>query len=602
MQENLLSAGTNANRSGGSSSGGRKAKKSSRSEQRAALQAAKRKGREKVAKQDGEITVKMAGMRMSEASRSSIKGGLHLSGKFAAELCEVVTSFKMEITDLTGIFWNVYYFPSREGILDQTPAELPKGTGLVYDESIKRHRCPIGSKHGESECPERLTVCMERLEARGLVERCIQVPTRPITDEEILSLHSEEYLQTLKTISSLPADELQTLAESYDSVFLCNESFEVVRLVAGGLLNLTEKVVKGELRNGCAVVRLSGHHAQRDRANGYSILNSVSLAAKQARTKWGVDRVLIVDWDVHHGQGTQYFFEDDPSVVYFSMHRYENMDFWPHLEESNYDHIGLGAGKGYNVNVPWNKTGMGDAEFLAVFHNLLLPLAHEFNPQLILVSAGFDSAINDPKGEMAVSPACFAHLTRELMSLAEGRVVLGQEGGYCLDSLGESMAWCVEALLGDECPALPPLKGVCDSASETMLNVIKALQPYWNCFQCQVKPLESKKPIQNEAVSSTTPDDQPSQGGEGNGAADPTAEVRAVGDRLQKELALSRPPHRTGLVYDEQMKLHKAFNHPERPERISRIYAKHQEHGLVARCHRLKSRKVTDEELRTCHL
>lgn len=531
-------------------SGGRKQKKtkSCRSEQRAALQAAKKKGREKHGQGGADTAVQMAGL-----------------------------------------------------VLDDSPPPRPIGTGLVYDERFKEHYCPIGSDHGKSECPERYSTIMERLHGRGLVDRCVRVPVRSASEEEILSLHSSEYLETLKKSSTLSPEDLQNLAESYDSVFMCKESFDVVRLGAGGLLELTEKVIKGELRNGFSVGRPPGHHAQNDLACGYSLLNNVALAAKLARTKWNVDRVLIVDWDIHHGQGTQYLFEDDPSVLYFSMHRYENMAFWPHLEESNYDRVGKGAGQGFNVNIPWNKIGMGDSEYLAVFQQLLLPLAYEFNPELILVSAGFDSAIGDPKGEMTVSPTCFAHLTHQLMGVAQGKVVLNLEGGYCLEVLGECAAMCTTALLGDPFPPLPLVQPLSDSAIETLMNVTQALKPHWKCLQWSFDSESQEEPVQSGDISSTTPE-VPCPQGEGAECRESVANVDQVTCRLLKELMLSAPPHRTGLVYDDRMMLHRTFDHPERPERIARIYTKHKEHGLVDRCHRIEGREVTEEELLTCHL
>eukprot|EP00057_Strongylocentrotus_purpuratus_P015728 XP_011670202.1 PREDICTED: histone deacetylase 6 isoform X1 [Strongylocentrotus purpuratus] len=523
---------------------GKKSTKAARSEQRAALRAAKKKGKEREEQGDGDIDVYMADL-----------------------------------------------------VLDDSPPPRPTGTGLVYDDRFKEHYCPIGSEHGKSECPERLTACMEKLQAGGLVDRCTRVSARPASDEEILSLHSQEYLDTLKRSGTLSPDELKELAQSYDSVFLCNESFEIARLAVGGLLELTEKVVKGELRNGFAFIRPCGHHSQRDIANGYSLVNNIALTAKIARTKLNVERILIVDWDVHHGQGIQYLTQDDPSIMYFSMHRYENTSFWPHLEASNYDHIGEGAGKGYNVNVPWNKIGMGDAEYLTVFRQLLLPLAYEFNPQLVLVSAGFDAAEGDPKGEMCISPDGFAHMTHHLMGLAQGKVVLGLEGGYSLEALGKSAAMCTRTLLGDSPNPLSQIKYVSDNALETIHNVTKALKPYWKCFQCDVNIACKEEPIQSEDVSSTTPDVPPPQ--------DDAAGKAGVGEvtgRLLKELTLSSPPHRTGFVYDERMKLHRTFDHPERPERIARIYSKHQEHGLIDRCIKLETREATAEELETCHL
>ncbi|PSN48228.1 Histone deacetylase 10 [Blattella germanica] len=143
--------------------------------------------------------------------------------------------------------------------------------------------------------------------------------------------------------------------------------------------------------------RPPGHHAMKSEYCGYCFFNNVAIAATHALTHCGVSRILIVDWDVHHGQATQQMFYDDPRVVYFSLHRYEHGSFWPNLRESDYDFIGEGAGAGYNFNVPLNNVGMTDADYLAVFHQILLPMVTEFGPDLIIVSAGYDSALGDEK-------------------------------------------------------------------------------------------------------------------------------------------------------------------------------------------------------------
>lgn len=176
---------------------------------------------------------------------------------------------------------------------------------------------------------------------------------------------------------------------------------------------------------------------------------------------WSEFRILIVDWDIHHGQGIQYIFDDDPSVLYFSWHRYEHGRFWPFLQESDAHVVGQGQGQGFTVNVPWNQVGMGNADYLAAFLHVLLPLAFEFDPELVLVSAGFDSAIGDPEGQMRATPECFAHLTQLLQVLAGGRICAVLEGGYYLESLAQSVCMMVQTLLGDPTPPLLGLMVPC---------------------------------------------------------------------------------------------------------------------------------------------
>lgn len=149
------------------------------------------------------------------------------------------------------------------------------------------------------------------------------------------------------------------------------------RVAAGSTIELVEAVVKNEVQNGMAIVRPPGHHAMKNTYCGYCIFNNVALAAKNALDNLGVKRILIVDWDVHHGQATQQMFYDDPRVLYFSIHRFENGTFWPNLRESDFDCIGDKAGKFYNINIPLNETECGDADYLTIFHSVLLPVAYE---------------------------------------------------------------------------------------------------------------------------------------------------------------------------------------------------------------------------------
>lgn len=169
---------------------------------------------------------------------------------------------------------------------------------------------------------------------------------------------------------------------------------EAAFTAAGSAIELAEAVYSGKVRNGFALVRPPGHHAMAAEACGYCVFNNVAIAAKALLQKFeasGLQRILVVDWDVHHGQATQQAFYSDPRVLYASIHRYELGAFWPELIESNYNFTGEGRGRRYNVNVPLNDTGLCDSDYLAIWHNLLLPIFYEYNPQLVLVSAGYDA-------------------------------------------------------------------------------------------------------------------------------------------------------------------------------------------------------------------
>ncbi|XP_076863107.1 polyamine deacetylase HDAC10-like isoform X2 [Brachyhypopomus gauderio] len=225
-----------------------------------------------------------------------------------------------------------------------------------------------------------------------------------------------------------------------------------------------------------------GHHSQRNAANGFCVFNNVAIAALYAKKHYNLNRILIVDWDIHHGQGVQYCFEEDPSVLYFSWHRYEHQTFWPCLAESDYDGMGKGKGAGFNINLPWNKVGMTNSDYLYAFLQVLLPVAYEFDPELVLICAGFDSAIGDPEGHMCASPEIFGHLTHLLMSLANGRLCVVLEGGYNLTSLAQSVCQTVQTLLGDPTPILTGIGSPCHSAVESVQNVQAVHQSHWSCF------------------------------------------------------------------------------------------------------------------------
>ncbi|XP_038612798.1 polyamine deacetylase HDAC10 [Tachyglossus aculeatus] len=360
---------------------------------------------------------------------------------------------------------------------------MASGTALLYDEAMTRVELLWDDPICAIEVPERLSSSYERLRRHGLAQRCVRLPARDGTEEDVRLVHSPEYLEVVKATQTMGQEELRALSQRYDAVYFHPASYQCARLAVGVTLQLVDAVLTGAVRNGMALVRPPGHHSQRDAANGFCVFNNVAIAARHAKARHGLERILIVDWDIHHGQGTQYLFQDDPSVLYFSWHRYEHQRFWPQLRESDFDAVGQGRGRGFNVNVPWNEVGMGNADYLAVFFHVLLPLALEFNPELVLVSAGYDSGIGDPEGEMVATPECFAHLTHFLQPLAGGKLCVVLEGGYHLLSLAESVCMTVRTLLGDPLPPLPGNMEPCFSALESIQNVRAAHAPYWTCLR-----------------------------------------------------------------------------------------------------------------------
>ncbi|NXK83008.1 HDA10 deacetylase, partial [Amazona guildingii] len=356
---------------------------------------------------------------------------------------------------------------------------MASGTALIYDEEMTTHRLLWSDPVCDIEVPERLSFSYEQLKCYHLLERCVHVPAREGSEEEILLVHSSEYLEVAKSTQTMNEEELKKVSGNYDAFFFHPNTYRCARLAVGATLQLVDAVMSGKVCNGMALVRPPGHHSQRNAANGFCLFNNVAIAAEYAKLKYGLQRILIVDWDVHHGQGTQYIFEEDPSVLYFSWHRYEHQEFWPSLRESDYDAVGLGKGKGFNINLPWNKVGMGNSDYLAAFFHVLLPVAFEFDPELVIVSSGYDSGIGDPEGQMNATPEVFAHLTRFLMQLANGKLCIILEGGYHLKSLSESICMTVKTLLGDPVPQITGEMAPCLSAVESIQNVRAAHKPYW---------------------------------------------------------------------------------------------------------------------------
>lgn len=273
-----------------------------------------------------------------------------------------------------------------------------------------------------------------------------------LDDEDYLRVHLAGYMQRLDRLSGCACtDRLDCEAEQFKSIYLAPATVECAKNAASSFCRLVSDVVTGKLDNAFAIIRPPGHHAEPSLAGGYCVLNNVALAATYAREKLGVAKILIVDWDIHHGNGTQSAFINDADVLYFSVHRYHNGNYFPFLGgNGGPDMVGEGKGAGFNINVGWNQKHMGDEEYYAVWKRALMPIAREFQPKLILVSAGFDGALGD-MGECNITPQCYGELTKQLMTLAEGKVVCTLEGGYVRSILAKCCEAVILALLtGDK--------------------------------------------------------------------------------------------------------------------------------------------------------
>lgn len=238
---------------------------------------------------------------------------------------------------------------------------------------------------------------------------------------------------------------------------------------------------------GVAIIRPPGHHAEADEACGFCLFNNVACGAKYAMEMHGAKRILILDWDVHHGNGIQNIFYDDPRVLYISIHRFDGGTFFPGKVDADHTYVGSGSGKGFNINIPWNGSGMGDAEYSMAFFALVLPIAYQYNPDLVLISSGFDAARGDPLGRCKVSPEFYGFMTHHLKALANGKVIVALEGGYNLNSISLSMTMVTKALLGDPMPKLAPFSKPAASAIDSVRSTMKSLAPYWSCLKYGVR-------------------------------------------------------------------------------------------------------------------
>ncbi|CAD7091315.1 unnamed protein product [Hermetia illucens] len=389
---------------------------------------------------------------------------------------------------------------NRRSLSSDSPHKIT--TGLAYDNLMLKHGCICGNNVSHPEHSGRLQSVWARLFETGLASRCDRLRSRKASQEELQTVHSEAHAMLFgsnqlnrQKLEASPAVSFVRLScggvgVDLDTTWNEHHTAAAARMAVGCVVDLALKTAKGDIKNGFAVVRPPGHHAEANLAMGFCFFNSIAVAAKLLRQRLPeIRRILIVDWDVHHGNGTQQVFYDNPNVLYLSIHRHDDGNFFPGTGGPT--ECGTGAGLGFNVNVSWSgglNPPLGDAEYLAAFRTIVMPIAKEFCPDIVLVSAGFDAAAGHPAplGGYLVSPACFGYMTRELMQLADGKVVLALEGGYDLPAICDSAQECVKALLGDEPAAIvdselarPP----CQNAIDTLQKTIAIQMSHWPCVR-----------------------------------------------------------------------------------------------------------------------
>ena len=303
---------------------------------------------------------------------------------------------------------------------------------------------PLFLKHETGrhvEVPDRLRAITARLDKAGLAKKCTPGTYEPLTEEAVARVHAAKQVQQVKQVAAHGGGHIDP-----DTV-VSPDSFTVALAAAGACAAAVDAVVKGPERTALCLVRPPGHHATPTRSMGFCLFNNIALAAHHARAAHQLTRILIVDWDVHHGNGTQDIFYEDPEVMFFSIHRF-GMGFYPGT--GDVDETGRGKGQGYTLNVPV-RLGTSRREYADRFSRALEKAAAKIKPELVLISAGFDAHARDPLGGMPLEAEDFAAFTRQVIDVARaqagGRLVSCLEGGYNLDALAESVQAHLEQLL-----------------------------------------------------------------------------------------------------------------------------------------------------------
>ncbi|QSZ32676.1 hypothetical protein DSL72_002255 [Monilinia vaccinii-corymbosi] len=393
-----------------------------------------------------------------------------------------------------------------------TPRQAYLPTGCCYDDRMKLHATgDFSDNMSHPEDPRRIEAIMRTFKEAGLLyvgpieslegilekapgKYMWRIAAREARKDEICTMHTAMHYDWVESLAHKTSEELRELNITMDTgrkslyVGLC--TFEAALISTGGAIETCKQVVEGRVKNAIAVIRPPGHHAESDSALGFCVFNNVPIAAKICLLDYPdiCRKVLIVDWDIHHGNGIQNMFYNDPNVLYISLHVYDNGNFYPgqpdddSIPDGGNDKVGSGAGLGKNVNIGWPCQGMGDGEYLAAFQKIVMPIAREYDPDLVIISAGFDAAAGDELGGCFVSPSCYSHMTHMLMSLAGGKVAVCLEGGYNLSAISRSALAVAKTLMGEP-PIRQPIPPLSKQAASVLEEVKFYQSPYWECMR-----------------------------------------------------------------------------------------------------------------------
>ena len=308
-------------------------------------------------------------------------------------------------------------------------------TGFVYRQEYLRH----DTGPGHPERPDRLSAIVNHLNASGMWSSLRRLHPAPASLDWIEKVHPTSYIQMIER-RCLAGENVLDSGDTH----VCKESYDVALLAAGGVLKAVDEVLQGTVKNAFCAIRPPGHHAETHSVMGFCLFNNIAIGARYAQQKYGIGRVAILDWDVHHGNGTQEVFWTDPSVLYISTHQYP---LWPGTGASN--EVGIEKGEGFTVNCPM-RPGSGEQEYLEAFRNRIMPALHKFRPELLMLSAGFDAHKDDPLANINLTEQTFTRMTEFASEIASkycnGNIISVLEGGYDLEALSASVSAHLKSL------------------------------------------------------------------------------------------------------------------------------------------------------------
>ena len=329
--------------------------------------------------------------------------------------------------------------------------------GFCFDERMLLHR---DSKHVHQECPERAMSVYINLVLKELTNKLVRIQCEEAKEEDLLLVHTQEYIDKIKEISENNSKNKNITShnlsekDSYDNF----ATFESAKLASGSLIEICKNILSKKIEHGYAIIRPPGHHADMSTARGFCIFNSVAIAVKYILNKNNKTKIAVLDWDVHHGDGTQAIFYKEQNPLFISIHRHDNGKFYP-FKTGFVTEKGEENGLGYNINIPLNtkcaiskgNSCIGDAEYINIFERIVMPILKEYNPDIIFISCGYDAGENDFSGCLKCSPFAYAFMTERLLSLNKN-LIFALEGGYTLDTIKRMSETTIRTLLGEDIP------------------------------------------------------------------------------------------------------------------------------------------------------